>query len=56
VSDDFDLQVTIMTIYKHKSEDYEQTKSLSKDPAVVLTDDDEVCKLRVRMHGTLQVF
>lgn len=44
-----------MTIYKHKLEDRVEAKSSDKEPAAVLTDDDEVCTLRARIHDKLQV-
>jgi len=39
-----------MTIYKHKLENDVQPKNSDKEAAAVLTDDDEVCTLRVRIH------
>jgi len=44
-----------MTVYKHKSEDKVPAKVCDKESAAVVTDDDEVCTLRVRIHDTLQV-
>jgi len=44
-----------MTIYKHKLENDVQPKNSDKEAAAVLTDDDEVCTLRVRIHDKLQV-
>lgn len=44
-----------MTIYKHKLENDVQPKNSDKEAAAVLTDDDEVCTLRVRIHVDLRV-
>ena len=47
--------IPVMTIYKHKLENDVQPKNSDKEAAAVLTDDDEVCTLRVRIHDKLQV-